>query len=149
MDRFSEILFDLGKEINVDLYPDPNRICQLNYDEEFTLQLQFDEPRSELIIASLVTEVPAGKYREKLFRATLIYNEAYPRLGTFGYSESNNMLIFFDKKKAADITGEQMFHYLEIFIAEVKLWKDAIEGGKPLPIAEPSGPTDSIFGVKK
>lgn len=148
MDRFSQILYDLGQEIDTDLYSDANRICELNYNDEFSLQLQFDEIKNQLIIASSVAEVPAGKYREKLFETTLIYNSIYPRIGTFGYLEKENTLVFFDQKNAVDLTGKNLSQYLEIFIEEIKIWRDSIKGGRSLPISKPPKSPPSTPGIR-
>ena len=48
MTRFEQILFDLGKEWEIELYPDQNRVCQLNYKGQLHIQLQYDE-RKEMV----------------------------------------------------------------------------------------------------
>lgn len=148
MNRFEEILYDLGKEVGVDLYPDQNRICQINYQDTLHLQLQFDESRVRVLIATFICEVPPGKYREKLFKETLKSNGEYPRLGTFGYSEQNNMLTLFEYLPAAGLTGEKLFKTLEQFIEKSLLWQDAVVNGKPLPTIEKPSSGGSMFGLK-
>lgn len=148
MDRFEELLYDLGKEIGVDLYPDQNRICQINYQDELHLQLQYDEPRVRLSLATFICEVPPGKYREKLFKETLKSNGEYPRMGTFGYSERNNMLTLFEYVPAMGLTGEKLFKTLQEFIEKALLWQDAVANGKPLPTIAKPNHGGSMFGLK-
>lgn len=149
MDRFSEILYDLGKEIGVDLYPDENRICQLNFQDRLHIQLQYDEPSEKILIACFVCDVPPGKYREKLLKEALKSNALYPRLGTLGYSERNNKLTLFEYVHIPGLKGEKLFETLEAFIAKAVDWKEAVEGGKPLPTVEKKrGPDESMFGLK-
>lgn len=150
MDRFAQILYDLGKEIGVDLYPDPNRICQVNYDEKLHLQLQYDETKEMLLIATFVCEVPAGKYREKLLKEGLAHNREYPRIGTLAYSERNNQLTLFENLHAPGLKTQALFDFLVEFVEEALAWKDAVENGRPLPTSQGSKETggDNIFGMK-
>lgn len=133
MDRFSQILYDLGKELNIDLHVDQNRVCQINYRGTLHFQLEYLEPKEELLLAAFLCDVPPGKYRETLFHHCLVYNGIFPRVGTFGYSQKNNQLTYFTFIAAANLTGEKLSTHLEQFIQSALQWKDAVEGGKPLP----------------
>lgn len=148
MDLFAQILFDLGKEIGVDLYPDSNRICQINYQDELHIQITFDEAKEQLLIASFLCEVPPGKYREKLLREALISNGEYPRVGTLAYSERNNKLTLFETVSSKNLQIPTLFKLLERFIEKGHLWKDAVETGKPLPSVPEKGSGSSMFGLK-
>lgn len=149
MDRFGQILYDLGKEIGLDLYPDEHRICQLNYKDLFSIQLHYDEAKEQVLIATFLCEVPAGKFREKLLIASLKSNHAYPRIGTLAYSERNNQLTLFDYVSSKSLKPNELFSRLEPFIDKAKAWKEAVEKGKPLPEEESSAPPKgSIFGLK-
>lgn len=147
MDRFANILFDLGKELLTDLYPDENRICQINYEEKLQIQIQFDESKDQIFIGVFLADVPPGKYREKLLRASLVYNEKYPRIGTMGYSERNNQLTLFHYLPAAEITSSQLAQVFQDFAQTALEWKEAIEGGKALPIDPPKNQGGSLFGL--
>jgi len=133
MDLFAQILYDLGTEIGVDLYPDVNRICQINYHDELHIQLQYDEAKEQILIASFLCDIPPGKYREKLLKEALINNGDYPRIGTLAYSERNNKLTLFEYVPSSNLTGQNLFNILEKFIEKGHLWKDAVENGRPLP----------------
>lgn len=149
MDRFSEILYDLGKEIGVELYPDQNRICELNYDDQFSIQLTYDETKEELTLATFICDVPPGKYREKLLSATLTANGEFPRVGTFGYSERNNKLTLFATLPSEKLRSDILFSFLEKFIEKTHSWKDAVENGKPFPITtHPKKGDKGMFGLK-
>ncbi len=148
MDLFAQILFDLGKEVGIELYPDTNRLCQLNFNDEFHLQLQLEEAKEQLLIAAFLCDVPAGKYREKLFNAALIHNHDFPHFGTLAYSERNNQLTLFQYLPVQDLTGEKLFKFLSEFIEMGKSWRDAVENGRPLPTQTKKGNNDSMFGLK-
>lgn len=149
MDRFAQILFDLGKEIGVELYPDPNRICQINYQDELHLQIHYDESSQQLLFASFLCDVPPGKYREKLLRSALQSNNEYPRIGTLAYSERNNQLTLFEYIPAVNVQIDKLFQFLQAFIEKGISWKNAIERGLPLPVSPPkSSQGPSMFGMK-
>lgn len=148
MDLFGQILFDLGKEIGVDLYPDVNRICQLNFRDELHIQLQFEEVKEQILIACFLCDVPPGKYREKLLKEALISNSEYPRIGTLAYSERNNKLTLFAYVSTINLTSSALFKTLEQFIDKGLLWKEAVEKGTPLPTPAEKGKGGSIFGLK-
>jgi len=148
MDRFSQVLYDLGLILEDSLYIDENRVCQLNYKDELHIQLQFEESKEQLLVGSFLCEVPPGKYREKLLKEALRFNEEYPRIGTLAYSERNNMLTLFETIPAAGLTGEKLFEWLERFIEEGKEWKNAVEGGHPLPSPKSPNESGGMFGIK-
>ena len=149
MERFAQILYDLGKEIGVELYPDPNHVCQLNYLEKLHIQLEYDETSEEVLISCFVCEIPAGKFRENLLKEGLSYNANYPRLGTFAYSEKNNQFTLFERVHVTNLKPEKLFQLLEAFIDIVTEWKDAVEQGKNLPTTGGSDSSgSSMFGLK-
>jgi hypothetical protein len=148
VDLFAQILFDLGREIGVDLYPDVNRICQINYQDELHIQIQFDEVKEQLLIASFLCDIPPGKYREQVLRSALISNGEFPRIGTLAYSDRNNKLTLFDTVSTKNLNPQALFKRLEQFIEKGHLWKEAIETGKPLPTLPEKGTGGSMFGLK-
>jgi len=149
MDRFADILFELGKEIGTELVPDQNRICQLNYMDELHIQLQYDDGKESILIAAFLCDVPPGKYREKLFKEALKSNGDYPRIGTLAYSERNNQLTLFETIPAVELKSDRLFKILQEFIAKANVWKDAIKNGKPLPTASGEiNSNDTPFGLK-
>ncbi len=150
MDRFAQILYDLGQELGLDLFPDTNMICEINYQDTLHIQIEFDEVEDRVVIDTFVCEVPAGKFREKLLHAGLIYNNDENNAGTFAYCESNNMLAFFEYLPAANLSGEAFAKTFQKFIDTAMEWKTSVEKGKPLPIRPPTGEDhESIFGIKR
>lgn len=150
MDRFSQILYDLSKELDTDLYPDQNRLCQINWEDKLSIQLQFDEAKDRLLVGVFICDVPPGKYREKLFKEALKSNAQFPRIGTLAYTDRNNKLTMFEYVYGENLHADKLAKFLEQFIAKATLWKEAVEQNKPLPrIIEKTTPSDSIFGPKK
>ncbi|NGX38795.1 MAG: hypothetical protein KR126chlam1_00106 [Chlamydiae bacterium] len=149
MDRFAQILYDLGKEIGIKLYPDENRICEIDYRGVLHIQLEFDETKEQLLISTLICETPPGKFREKVLKEALKCNALYPRVGTLAYSESNNRLVLFSSVPNEACNERKLFALLEAFIKESEEWKEAIEQGKSLPSHAPNEePGGGMFGLK-
>jgi len=148
MDRFSQILYDLGQILEETLYIDENRVCQLNYNDELHLQMQYDEGKDQLLIGSFLCDVPPGKYREKLLKEALKTNGEYPRIATLAFSERNNKLTLFESLPAVGLTGEKLFEWLEKFIELGKEWKTAVESGRALPSPKSSEGSGGMLGIK-
>ena len=148
MDRFSQILYDLGKEIDLDLYPDENGVCQIKHNEQIEFQILYDEPKERIMLASFVCEVPAGKYREKLLSTALAHNNQYPRVGFFAYSERNNQLTLISYQSAIELTGEKLKEIVDTFLELALQWKEAVETGNPLPTSQSEGESGQMFGLK-
>jgi hypothetical protein len=136
MDRFEEFLKSFGQAINVPLHPDKHRACLLNINNVLRVQLEFDEQKDRILIATFITEVSAGKFRENILREALKANSIYPRIGTLAYSERNNQLSLFEYAYFPYITTEKMASLLSLFIQRADSWRTAIQSGHPAPSGE-------------
>ena len=141
MDRFQEIIWDLGEEIDVPLHVDTNNSCQIVIDEKLSIQLEVEERNEKLLIAAYVSEVPPGRFRENVLKETLKINALPNRLGTFGYIEKINMLVLFHFLPLETIKREKLADFLELFIQEASRWHSSILTGTPLPSEELEKPT--------
>lgn len=150
MDRFAILLADLGSLISVPLHPDPKRTCKLNIDNALHIQIEEDEPKDRLLIATFVCEIPPGKFREKVLCETLKENNLYPRTGTFSYCQRNNKLALFSYAYYPGLTADNFADFLGTFIEKAITWKTAVETGQ-LPqrgqTLQKVGP--SIFDIQK
>ncbi len=129
MDRFQALLNQISPLIHVPLYSDRKRAVRLTVNETLHIQIEDDEPKDRLLIATFISEIPAGKYRENLLKEGLKANVPYPRIGTFAYSERNNQLCLFEYLAYPNLTGEKVADRLASFIEKSLLWRKAIEGG--------------------
>ncbi|MCK4935179.1 MAG: CesT family type III secretion system chaperone [Simkaniaceae bacterium] len=134
MQRFEEILWDLGELIGEPLHIDENRVCKLLIDETLPIQLEMDMNQEMLMVGSFIVEIPAGKFRENVLKEGLKANNTrqYGE-GILSYVERNNSLVMFDYLYAKSITGESLITYLKSFIINAKSWRNAIETGTTLP----------------
>lgn len=148
MEKFPALIYDLGKIWEVDLYAEKGLFCRINYKQEFFLQLEYEEAKERILIATFLTDVPPGAYRERLFKSALKSNEMSSEYGILCYSDKNNKLTLFNYLSAIDLTGEKLAQYLEKFIKKAHEWKEAVERGGALPVALAEPKLGSPFGLK-
>jgi hypothetical protein len=129
MDRFQEFLNQLSPLVHVPLYADKKRAVRLTINHTVHIQIEDEEPKDRLLLATFVAEIPPGKYRENLLKEGLKANALYPRLGTFAYSERNNQLTMFEYFPYLGLTGPKLADSLAVFIEKTLLWRGAIERG--------------------
>lgn len=129
MDRFAILLADLGSLINVPLHPDAKRACRLNIDGKLHLQMQDEPEKDRILVATMIGDVPPGKFRENILRETLKENSLYPRFATLGYAERSNKLALFSHVYYPGLHGNSMADFLEAFIEKSLAWKTALETG--------------------
>lgn len=150
MDRYAELLHDAGALLNVPLQPDTKRACRIGVDGKIHLQLQEEENKDRILIATYICEIPPGKFRENVLKETLKENEIFPRLGTFGYSERQNKLALFSYVYFLGLSADTFVDFVGSFLEKALSWKTAIETGQ-LPRRgqniKKTGP--SIFDIKK
>jgi hypothetical protein len=149
MDRFEQLLRELGEIINVPLHPDKRRACKLNINNVLHIQLECDEFKEKMLMATFIHDIPPGKYRENLLKEALKANGLYPHTSTFAYSERNNKLALFEYLFLQNLTGGKIADALANLIEKAEIWRLAIERGT-LPMASESEvkADRSIFGLK-
>ncbi len=150
MDRFAILLDDLGTLIQVPLHPDHHRSCQLSINGELHIQIKEDDLKDRISIAAFLGEIPAGNFRETVLKEALKENHFFPRLGTFSYSERNNQLAFITYLSFAELRGDTLVDFLELFIEKAFSWKTALTTGQ-LPLRgqtlQKTGP--SVFDIRR
>jgi len=149
MDKFEELLNELGNILGVSLHPDQMHSCTILIDEKMKLQLEMQKNKENLLLGAHICVVEPGRFRENVLGEALKTNNlSYPQVGTLGYSAYNNQLALFDVLSVDEMTGQKLADYLSLFIAKALEWRDAIEAGNtsPLPLTEEEGPKP--FGMK-
>jgi hypothetical protein len=133
MDRFQEILWDLGELIELPLHIDKNRACNLLLDDKLEVQLQMDAHDENLIIWAFLHEIPPGKVRENVLKDALKVNGEFHPFGSLAFYEKKNMLILHKFVQAESLSGQTLMEKLESFIEEAEEWRSAIERGGTSP----------------
>lgn len=133
---FNQILDDLGKELGLSLFQDRHGVCELDLHHRLRIQLFYNASQELLTLASFLSDLPPGVYRERLLQALLKVNGTSRREGTFAYSSRNNKIVFFTYVYPPFNSGELIFEAIERFVKNALPWKESIEKGTPFPEGE-------------
>jgi len=131
---FEEILTNLGKDLAIELKPDHLNSCTLKIDNDFLVQLKINKEEESVLIISFLTEIPPGRFREDVFTNTLVYNNKFPKIGTFAFNSKDTTLVFFEYIKLVDTKTKNLKNILAQFIENASNWKKAIENGFAAPL---------------
>jgi hypothetical protein len=147
IDRFEELIKELGMNINVPtLAPDKHRICRLNINNILHIQIEPDQSRERVLLATFICDLPPGKFREKTLKEALKANGEVPSSGYLGFCERTDKLSLHHHLALYNLNGERLASHLAKFIEKADSWRVAIETGSPLPSASPPFP---FSGVKR
>ena len=134
MDKFQELLWDLGEYIKLSLHIDKNNACSLLLDETLEVQMQMDKNEENLIICAFLGTIPPGRFRENVLKDALKVNGRYRPFGSLAFYEKKNMLILHQFLLAEKLNGEKLVEHLEVFIGEAEEWRSALVNGATSPI---------------
>ncbi len=149
MDRFTDLLTQLGELLDTDLRPDVHGVCKLNINEQFNIQLEYDGSKERLLLAAFLCDIPPGKFRENLLKDALKANWPYPKEGTLCYSDRNNKLSLFKYISTINLTGAVLLNALNQFIDQAESWRKAVESGQTSHLVPSSKKSSgNIFGMK-
>jgi hypothetical protein len=130
IDRFEELLNELGAELGMSLHPDRIGVCTLNIGGEFQLRLETDTRLTNLLVATFICEIPPGKYRENILRDALKCNSPFPLHGTLAFSDKNNRLALFAYLPLPHLNGRKLAAFLPAFIDKARQWRNGVETGR-------------------
>lgn len=133
MDRFQELLWDLGEIIELPLHVDKNHACCILLDERLKIQMEMSSEEESLLVASFLSELPPGRFRENILKEALKLNGTYHPFGTFAYIKKTNVLLLHKTLLAKDLNGQKLADFLEIFAAEAERWQNAIANSQAAP----------------
>lgn len=149
IDRFEELLKELGAELGIPLHPDRIGACHLRTIEDLQIQLEVDAGQENLLVASFICDLAPGKFRENILKDALKCNGPIPRNGTLAYSERNNKLVLFSYLKLSSLNGRKLAEFLNPFIDKAKEWRLGVETGHTSQlISQESKPKGDMFGHK-
>lgn len=132
MDFFESLLQEFSQAINIpNLKPDGNNSCLIALPKGPKIQLDLDGNQEFLILGSEIGFLPAGRYRETLFKEALRANSLPPpRYGDFAFSKKKDQLILFTKLPLKDINGEKIASTFAPFSEKATHWWSAIQRGE-------------------
>lgn len=133
IDRFQELLSELGKVFNLPLHTDRYHACSLQI-PPLVIQLQLDSAQENIILFSKLIELPPGKFRENILRESLKANGlATPKAGVLGYIANTNHLALFQKYPLDILNGERLAGFFGAFFEYGVAWNQAIGQGQMSP----------------
>lgn len=130
MDRFRELLLDLGDLIGIDLLPDRRGACKLFMDEKCYVQIEYQPQKERLLLACMIAEIPPGKFRETVLKDGLKANWPSPNCGTLCYSDKNNKLCLFEFVPLEYLNADKFFSILNRFTEKALSWQSGVEKGQ-------------------
>lgn len=150
MDRFEEILNDLGQLLGAALHPDRKGACKLNVNDVLHVQIEWQQQKDRLLLGCMICEIPPGKFRENILKDAMKSNSPYPAHGTLCYSEKNNKLCIFEFISLENLTGQKLLDHLQAFIAKAESWRIGVEQGQTHTLVPSVKKGESnIFGLSK
>jgi hypothetical protein len=150
-DFFGTLLQELGESLKIkDLHLDEHNSCLIKFPSGLEIQVEPDSREEFLVIGTTIGVVPAGRYRETIFREALKANSMpLPRYGVFAFSTKTENLILFDTLHMKDLTGTKVFDHLSAFAEKALTWKEALSHGDvPSIHGSYSGTHTGMFGMK-
>jgi len=151
MDPFEDLIHDFGVVIDLPLKADSRQSCKLDFDEDFTVQIDLDTSGDKILIGSQLGELSAGPYREKIFRKALHVNGNVTSVrGVLAYSTKNSSLVLFEYLPLSSLNGETLYKYMQTFISHAQTWHEALKRGE-VPTIEGenlSQKSSGFFGLK-
>jgi hypothetical protein len=149
IDRFQELMRELGLEYGTQLHLDPLGACKLQIGERLFVQLECDTYQENLLAATFICNIPPGKFRENILKDALKANGPFPKDGTLAYSDRSNELVLFSYLRLASLNGKKLAEFLSAFLNKADNWRVGIETGHTSHLASLSPkPSTSIFDLK-
>lgn len=150
MDKFHQLMEEVGQSLSIALKPDENNACRLHLKSEVEMQMEPDVEKDRLVIVALVGEVPAGKFREEVLKTSLKHNNSYPRIGNFAYSEKKHQLVCFATLPFSTLTAPQLIEEMTSLATQANSWLTGLKGGQIPQAGVAAGEKKpSIFDLKK
>lgn len=131
---FEELIAQLSTVLEVDLHLDHNHIVALKIRDRLAIQLQEDREKRQVLIVSMLCEVPPGRFRENVCAEALKANSsAADRPGTLGYLAMKNALTLHLGYPIEELDGKKLALLTSNFIDCAEQWQKAIDKGQVGP----------------
>lgn len=151
-DAFGLLLEDVAKQLNIpSLVPDQNNSCLIKFPKGPAIQLEIDKTGNYLMIGCDLGEIPAGPYRENVFREALKMNgRSYPHAADFAYSKQSNKLVMTTQLPLQNLRSETIVETLNSFQELAIRWNESLQSGEVPSFLEGAYQSSSakMFGMK-
>lgn len=133
-DQFEQLIHELGPFFNLQLRSDRHSSCTIRIHEALQVQLQLDLTQENLLLFCEISEIPPGKFREKVLCEALKTNgRPDPRIGVLCYIAKNDFLALYQTYPVSLLNGEVLTGLMGPFLEMAESWRKAIENGKSCP----------------
>jgi len=153
MNKFEDLIIQLGDLLEIALHAERGTVCKLNINGKMQVNMEFDEVKDLLLLGCFASDLPPGRYRENVLKEALRINSTYPRLGTFAYSERNNKLVIFTYISFVGLNPEKLNNKLQELLEGADDWRMAVDSGNLAKVALPSsgssGTSAPPLGMKR
>ena len=149
---FSNLIYQLAEELDIDLQVDVKGGCSLLFQEKIPVQMELSRDETELIILAFACNLPPGKFREKVLFEALKINDRYPRFASLGFFDKTNQLTLYHTAPYEELDGKKLASLLAEIIDLSLLWNKAIESNLASPPElQLKGKTakSTVFDIKK
>lgn len=149
-DPFEQIIRELGDRMGLNLKPDNHQSCNIVFEDGANIQIDLHSSADKVLMGSQLERLTPGPYRERIFTQALKVNGAakMPQ-GILAFSEKNDTLVLFQFITIATLNGEKLFHALNIFLTQVRMWTEALQRGEVPTLEEDAGHRGSgFYGLK-
>lgn len=146
---FETLLEEAGKVLNIpDLHPDKNHSCLVRLPNGLNIQIEMDPYQQGIILGCDIGGLPAGKYRENVFREALKINgQKAPHHGILAYSNKTEHMVLYELLPLKDLTGEKIADAIAPFAEKALLWKEALARGET-PVLSNIRTSGGMFGLR-
>lgn len=140
MSPFEDLIRDLGTVLDVPLKVDSHQSCRLAFTDDVAVQIDLDHQADRIVVGAELGALTPGTYREKVLQQAMRVNglSREPR-GILAYSEKKDALVLFQFLALADLNGEKLHHFLQLFHEHAKIWTESLARGEIPPIEEDRG----------
>lgn len=140
-DQFGTLIQELAKALGYNISVDVEDSCALPLPNGMVVQMEIADQQEFFIMAAEVGNVPIGRYRENIFREAMLYNGLTERVGTFAYSEIDDVMMLFREMPLQNLNGEKIAMALIPLSKKASTWNKAITQGE-MPPAETTSATE-------
>ncbi len=149
MNKFEDLLKELGLLLGSNLFPDEHSTCMILFNNGIKIQIELDKSSEFLIIGSSLGELPPGNYREQILIEAL-KNNLFTEAGIFAFSLKKTALILFVKKPFDEINAQSLYDLLSAMNKKALPWITALKDHVcPYIPYTASSSSSSIFNILK
>lgn len=147
MSVYESLIKELGAKMGLNLRPDGNQSCCLVLGNT-QVQVDLDMNAEDILLGSILGTLMPGPYRDQLFRQALKVNGlTTTSRGVFAFTQKSDSLVLFQFLKMADLDGEKLLSFLELFSDHATIWQEALSRGEVPQLEEDMTRGGRMFGL--